>query len=132
MSTTVPSTTSASLLEQLPVAPNLDEVEVTTSASALPAQNSTSATAAAIVTELSNQVSQLVFSATTEAFQPDHPDQTEDDDDERRKLLIGVICLVVALVIVLVAIGFFFYKVHFFQLTSLVSYVVGYPLIISD
>ena len=125
MSTTVPSTTSASLLEQLPVAPNLDEVEVTTSASALPAQNSTSATAAAIVTELSNQVSQLVFSATTEAFQPDHPDQTEDDDDERRKLLIGVICLVVALVIVLVAIGFFFYKVHFFQLTSLVSYPVG-------
>ena len=125
MSTTVPSTTSASLLEQLPVAPNLDEVEVTTSASALPAQNSTSATAAAIVTELSNQVSQLVFSATTEAFQPDQPDQTEDDDDERRKLLIGVICLVVALVIVLVAIGFFFYKVHFFQLTSLVSYPVG-------
>ena len=96
------------------MAPNLDEVEVTTSASALPAQNSTSATAAAIVTELSNQVSQLVFSATTEAFQPDQPDQTEDDDDERRKLLIGVICLVVALVIVLVAIGFFFYKVHFF------------------
>lgn len=77
--------------------------------------DTTNSTTAALLTELSSQISQAFFSsATTEAPEGEDP-QPEPDagahETQRRQLLIGIICLAVALIVVIAAIGFFFYKV---------------------
>ena len=114
----VSTTTPSSVVEQLPLA-DLAEVEATTSVSGLASpeiENSTATTVAAIIAELSTQVSELLFSGGDPDQPPEDPnhDQRGEDvdvDGQRRQLLIGVICLAIVLVLVLSGIFFFFYKV---------------------